>query len=291
MDILQAIVYGVVEGVTEFLPVSSTAHINLVPFVFGWDPAPTSFTAIIQLGAILAVVLFFWSDLSKAAVAWLNSFRGGPKDTVEVRTGWAVVIATAIISVLGYGLKGFIEGPFRSLWVIGSTMILMGLVMIVAERKASKSRGMETVNSQDGIKIGLWQCVALLPGVSRSGATISGALFGGFDRASAARLSFLMSVPAIALAGLYQGAKEFKHLKEGNLLTPTLIATVVSFVVGYACIKWLMGFLQRRGIVPFVWYRFALGILIFAMCLTGRWEPNASIEATPNVPKEVASSR
>jgi undecaprenyl-diphosphatase len=291
MDILQAIVYGVVEGVTEFLPVSSTAHINLVPFVFGWDPAPTSFTAIIQLGAILAVVLFFWSDLSKAAVAWLKSFRGGPKDTVEVRTGWAVVIATAIISVLGYGLKGFIEGPFRSLWVIGSTMILMGLVMIVAERKASKSRGMETVNSQDGIKIGLWQCVALLPGVSRSGATISGALFGGFDRASAARLSFLMSVPAIALAGLYQGAKEFKHLKEGNLLTPTLIATVVSFVVGYACIKWLMGFLQRRGIVPFVWYRFALGILIFAMCLTGRWDPNASIESTPNVPKEVASSR
>lgn len=290
MDILQAVVYGVVEGVTEFLPVSSTAHINLVPFAFGWEPAPTAFTAIIQLGAIIAVVLYFWSDLSKAAIAWFNSFRGGAKDTVDVRTGYAVVTATVIISVFGLALKKYIEGPFRSLWVIASTMILMGIVMVFAERFASKNRDMESVKPQDGVKIGLWQCVSLLPGVSRSGATISGALFGGFDRASAARLSFLMSVPAIALAGLYQGAKEFKHLKEGNLLLPTMVATVVSFVVGYACIKWLMGFLQKRGIVPFVWYRVALGILIFAMCLTGRWNPNASIEASKDVPQEVASS-
>lgn len=284
MDIIQAIVYGIVEGATEFVPVSSTAHLNLVPYVFGWEKPATAFTAIIQLGAIIAVVLYFWKDLSAAAVAWFRSLTGGPKDGVEVRTGWAVVIATAIISVVGLALHKQIEGPFRSLWVIGGSLIVMGLVMVIAEKLAKKARTIDSVNNLDGVKIGLWQCVALIPGMSRSGSTISGALFGGFDRESAARLSFLMSVPAIALAGAYEGAKELKHIKEANLLFPTLVATAVSFIVGYACIKWLMGFLQKRGVVPFVGYRVALGVFILIMCATGKWDPNPESKATQTEP-------
>ena len=289
MDIIQAIVYGIVEGATEFLPVSSTAHLNLVPYVFGWDKPATAFTAIIQLGAIVAVVLYFWKDLSGAAVAWVKSLTGGPKDGVEVRTGWAVVIATAIISIVGLALHKQIEGPFRSLWVIGGSLIVMGLVMVAAEKIASKSRSIESVNNLDGVKIGLWQCIALIPGMSRSGSTISGALFGGFDRESAARLSFLMSVPAIALAGAYEGAKELKHLKESHLVVPTLVATIVSFIVGYACIRWLMGFLQKRGVVPFVGYRVALGVFILVMCATGKWDPNPESKVTKTETSAVAS--
>lgn len=274
MDILQAIVYGVVEGATEFLPVSSTAHINLVPYVFGWEKPPTAFTAIIQLGAIGAVVLYFWSDLAAAAKGWFKSLTGGPKDTVEARTGWAVMASTLLIAVVGFALKDFIEGPFRSLWVIGSSFILMGLVMLAAESMAKKNRDLESVTLADGVKIGLWQALALIPGVSRSGATISGALFGGFDRTSAARFSFLMSVPALALAGAYEALKEAKHLQAAHLVVPTLVATVASFVVGYACIRWLMGFLQRRGVAPFVGYRVALGVFVLVMCATGKWDPN-----------------
>jgi undecaprenyl-diphosphatase len=289
MDILQAIVYGVVEGATEFIPVSSTAHIYLVPYVFGWEKPATEFTAIIQLGAIIAVVLYFWKDLSGAAVAWVRSFMGGPKDTVEVKTGWAVVIATAIISIVGLALHNYIEGPFRSLWVIGSSLIIMGLIMVFAEKRATLSRGADSVSNRDGVVIGLWQCIALIPGMSRSGSTISGALLDGFDRTSAARLSFLMSVPAIALAGAYEGVKEIKHLKEANLVAPTLVATIASFVVGYACIRWLMGFIQRRGVVPFVGYRIALGIFVLFMCGTGRWDPNPESKLTNTAPSEVAS--
>ncbi|MEI7577704.1 MAG: undecaprenyl-diphosphatase UppP [Armatimonadota bacterium] len=288
MDILQAIVYGVVEGATEFIPVSSTAHIYLVPYVFGWEKPATEFTAIIQLGAILAVVLYFWSDLSRAATAWVKSLMGGPKDTVEVRTGWAVVIATAIISIVGLALHKYIEGPFRSLWVIGSSLIVMGLIMVLAEKRATQSRGAESVSNRDGVLIGLWQCIALIPGMSRSGSTISGALLGGFDRASAARLSFLMSVPAIALAGAYEGVKEVKHLREANLVVPTLVATVASFAVGYVCIKWLMGFIQKRGVVPFVGYRVALGAFVLVMCATGKWDPNPELNKKSTTEKVTA---
>ncbi len=278
MTILQAVVYGIVEGVTEFLPISSTAHLIITPKVFGWEDPSTAFTAIIQLGAIFSVLLYFWSDLSKAFMAWVKSFTGGPKDTPEVKTGWAVFVATIIISVIGLALHKYIEGPFRSLYVVAGSMFVMGVLMLIAEKLAKQTRSLSDINMSDGVKIGLWQCIALIPGMSRSGSSISGALFGGFDRASAARLSFLMSVPAITLAGLYEGAKEFKHLKSENVMMPTVVATIVSFIVGYACIKWLLGFIQRRGIAPFVWYRFALGALLIFMCASGKWNPNPTVE-------------
>lgn len=290
MNILQAIVYGIVEGATEFLPVSSTAHLLLTPKLLGWENPPTSFVALIQLGPIAAVIFYFWKDLSAAFLAWAKSLAGGPKDSPEVRTGWAVFAATAIISVIGFALHKLIEGPLKSVWMIASALIVMSFVMVAAEKFSKKNRELSDVTLMDGVKVGLWQCVALIPGTSRSGATISGALFGNFNREAAARLSFLMSVPAITLAGLYEGAKEYKGLSAGNLVVPTLIATVVGFAVGYACIKWLMSFLQRKGVTPFIWYRIALGAILLVLCLTGKIDPNARFQE-PAAPASHSNSQ
>lgn len=273
MTILQSIVYGVVQGLTEFIPVSSTAHLRLVPALMHWTDPGSSFTAVIQLGTVLAVLIYFWKDLSSAFVGWAKSFTGD-KNTVEARTGWAVFYATIIIAVVGVGLEKYIEGPFRSLYVIAFSMIVMGVLMFIADNRNDNSRPIDAIQTTDGIKIGLWQCLALIPGMSRSGSSITGALFSGFDRRSAARLSFLMSVPAVTLAGLYEGYKKYKLLS-GDMLTPTIVATVISFVVGYACISWLINFLSTKGTKPFVAYRVVLGVLILILCATGTVDPSS----------------
>lgn len=277
MNILQAIVYGVVQGLTEFLPISSTAHLRLVPTVFNWSDPGSSFTAVIQLGTVLAVLIYFWKDLAGAFTAWIKSFSGD-KSSVEARTGWAVFYATIPIVILGLALHKYIEGPLRSLWVIGGTLIVMGLIMFVADNGKWAKREIDSIQPSDGIKIGLWQCLSLIPGMSRSGSTISGALFSGFDRASAARLSFLMSVPAITLAGLYEGAKDFKKILSGSMLTPTLVATVVSFIVGYLCIGWLLGLIAKKGTKGFVVYRVVLGVVILGFCAAGKIDPAPPVE-------------
>lgn len=289
MTIVQAIVYGVVQGLTEFLPVSSTAHLRIVPELLGWQDAGAAFTAVIQLGTVGAVLVYFRSDLSKALSGFIKSLTGGPKDTIEAKTGWAVFYATIPICILGFALKDFIEGPFRSLWVIGSSLIFMGLVMAYIEKSKLGERNLDSVERIDGIKIGFWQCLSLIPGMSRSGSSISGAFFSGFNRETATRLSFLMSVPAITLAGLYEGIKEIKKLS-GELMIPTIVATIVSFVVGFACIKWLIGFVQKRGLIPFVAYRVVLGIVILGLCAAGVLKPESPKEAT-DVSKEVTNTR
>lgn len=168
MNILQAIVYGVVQGLTEFLPISSTAHLRLVPAVLHWNDPGSAFTAVIQLGTVLAVFIYFWKDLKGAFTGWLKSFSGD-KNTVEARTGWAVFWATVLIAVLGLALEKHIEGPFRSLYVIAFSMIFMGVLMFVADKGTKQGRGLDSVQVSDGVKIGLWQCLALIPGMSRSG--------------------------------------------------------------------------------------------------------------------------
>jgi len=283
MNILQAIVYGIVQGLTEFLPISSTAHLRLVPSVFGWTDPGSAFTAVIQLGTVLAVFLYFWKDISSAFIAWAKSLTGD-KTSVEARTGWAVFYATIPIVVLGLALHKYIEGPFRSLWVIGASLIIMGVLMLVADKFAKHERKLEAVQPMDGVKIGLWQCLSLIPGMSRSGSTITGALVSGFDRAAAARLSFLMSVPAVTLAGIYEGVKEFKKIS-GDMLTPTLVATGVSFAVGYACIGWLISFLSKKGTTPFVAYRIIVGIVILSLCAAGKIDPVDHSEKT-DVPSQ-----
>ncbi len=283
MTILQSIVYGVVQGLTEFIPVSSTAHLRLVPAIMHWTDPGSAFTAVIQLGSVLAVFIYFWKDLSGAFMGWLKSFKGD-RNTVEARTGWAVFYATIIIAVVGLALEKHIEGPFRSLYVVAFSMIAMAILMYFADSREDNGRTIESIQTGDGVKIGLWQCLALVPGMSRSGSSITGALFSGFDRRSAARLSFLMSVPAVTLAGIFEGYKKYKLLT-GDMLTPTIIATVISFVVGYACINWLIGFISTKGTRPFVAYRIALGILILILCATHTIDPSPTSEKSDVSPQ------
>ena len=271
MDPLRAVVYGIVQGLTEFLPVSSNAHLRLTPLLFGWEDPGAAFTAVIQLGTTLAVLIYFRDDLRAAIAGWIASMRGGPKDTPEARLGWAVFWGTFPIVILGFALKHHIETTFRSLYVIASAFILMGAIMLYFDRKPG-SREVKDVDVRDGVIVGLWQCLALLPGMSRSGSTISGGLARGFDRVAAARFSFLLGIPSITLAGLYEAFKERKSF-EHALLMPTLIATVVAFFVGYASIAWLLRIVGKRGVTPFVWYRFALGAVLLVLLGTHRLHP------------------
>jgi len=287
VGIVEAIVYGIVQGLTEFLPVSSNAHIRIVPSLLGWAEPGAAFTAVIQLGTVAAILIYFAKDLGKAISAWAASLSGKGKGTPEARMGWAVFWGTIPIVVLGLALHSKIETTFRSLYIIAAALIGMGIVMLIAEKVGAQKRKVEDVQVVDGVKVGLWQVLALIPGMSRSGSTISGALFGGFDRGAAARFSFLLSVPSVAAAGLYEAFKERAHFT-GDLMVPTLVATAVSFIVGYGSIAFLMQFLQKRGIVPFVVYRILLGIVLIALLQAGTIKPDAGA-ATPS-DKAVASS-
>jgi undecaprenyl-diphosphatase len=269
ISLLQAIVYGVVQGLTEWLPISSTAHLRVVPALFGWQDPGSAFTAVIQLGTILAVLIYFARDLGRAIGGWFRSLTGKDRNSLDARIGWGVFWGTFPIVVLGFVFKHQIKSDqVRSLYVVATTLIVMGVGMLLAERFGKQRRGFKDLTTKDGIVVGLWQALALIPGMSRSGSTITGGLFAGLDRPTAARFSFLLSVPSIVAAGLYELIDERKHILGANL-APTLVATVVSFVVGYASIAFLMKYLQRRGITLFVVYRIALGILLLVLVQRG----------------------
>lgn len=283
MDPLKAIVYGIVQGLTEFLPISSSAHLRLTPVLFGWKDPGSAFTAVIQLGTTLAVLIYFRDDLRATLGAWFRSLRGGSKTSPEARIGWAVFYGTLPIVFCGILLKDHIETTFRSLYVIAFGLIAMGLVMLAFDRRPG-SRGERDVQIRDGLFVGLWQCLALLPGMSRSGSTISGGLALGFDRVSAARFSFLLGIPSITLAAFKEGW-DYRKSIAGPLLAPTLIATLVSFVVGYASIAWLLKVVAKRGVTPFVGYRVALGVLLLFLLGTHRLSPTAGV--TPKPPASI----
>ncbi len=270
MDLVQAIVYGIVQGITEWLPISSTAHLRIVPALLGWSDPGAGFTAIIQLGTVLAVWIYFRHDLARAIKAWAVSLRTGDRSSVDAKMGWAVFWGTIPIIVLGFLLKKQIKSDeLRSLYVIAGSLIVMGLLMLVAERVAKKHRTIETVEPKDGIFVGLWQCCSLIPGMSRSGSTITGALFNGFDPGTAARFSFLLSFPSVLAAGLYELIDGREYLRGPNL-APTLMATAVSFVVGYASIAFLIKYLQKHGTAAFVIYRVVLGVILLGLIQSGR---------------------
>lgn len=264
MGLLEAIILGIVQGLTEFLPISSSGHLFLVPSVFGWDDAGSGFTAVIQLGTLLAVLIYFWGDLTSTLAGWAAGF-GHPekRGTKEWNLGWGVVLGTIPIAVAGLTLEKWIDGEFRSPQIVAGTLIGFGLLMGVAETLGKKDREMKNFRVIDGVVMGLWQCLALIPGSSRSGSTMTGGMFSGFDRATAARVSFLLSIPGVAASGLYKLVKERESLLvEGAL--PTIVATVVSFGVGWAAIAFLMKYLQTRSLWPFVIYRVVLGIVVLA---------------------------
>ena len=226
---------------------------------------------------MLAVLIYFARDLGAALKAWALSIAGKGRGTPESRMGWAIFWGTIPIVVLGFLGQDWIKGGLRSLWVVAGALILMGVLMAIAEKVSKKLRSIESVQVKDGWIVGAWQALALIPGMSRSGSTITGALFAGFDRPTAARFSFLLSVPSILAAGLKELWDERHDLLSSTMLTPTIVATVVSFVFGYASIAFLMKFLQRHGILPFVAYRVALGLVLIALLATGVLHPMAGI--------------
>ena len=271
MDYFQAVVLGIVEGLTEFLPVSSTGHLTIAEQLLGLqvdDPAVTAYTAVSQMGAILAAVLYFWADIWRIAKAWTTGLvKPELRGTFDHRMGWYVILGTIPIGVVGFLAKDLITGPLRSLWVVAFALILWSGVMLYAEHRARQTRSEKDLTMRDSVIIGLVQCIALVPGVSRSGATISAGLLQGLDRVSATRLSFFLSIPALLAAGLY----ELKDALSGDIgIGQTLVGTLVSFVVAYATIAWLLRFVAGHSIGKFVPYRVLLGVVLI-VALSAGW--------------------
>ena len=270
MNLFEAVVLGVVEGVTEFLPVSSTGHLTIAEKVLGLpidDESITAFTAVIQIGAIAAVLVFFRRDLWRITTAWLSGLvHPEQRGSFDHRFGWYVILGSVPIVVAALLGKSLVTGPLRSLWWVAGALIAWSVVMVAAERVATQRRGERDIRLVDVLVIGVLQCVALVPGVSRSGATISAGLFLGLDRVTSTRLSFFLSIPALVGAGIYQLPQA---LDGGVGWLPTLVATVVSFVVAYASIAWLLRFVAGHSIAVFVWYRLALGVALIVLLSTG----------------------
>lgn len=268
MSAIEAIILGLVQGLTEFLPISSSGHLRIVPALLGWDDPGAGFTAVIQLGTMAAVLLYFRADLWRIAGAWVREL-GAPfrQSSTEAKLGWFIALGTIPISIFGFAFRDQIESSARNLYLIGSALIFFSFVMLLAERVGSRRRALAEMNGRDGLFVGMAQALALIPGVSRSGATISAGLFRGFDRVAAARYSFLLSVPAVVLSGLF----ELRKIGEdGNASAgATAIATLVAFVAGYASIAWLLRYLTTHTMSVFVVYRVALGVLVLALTAAG----------------------
>jgi undecaprenyl-diphosphatase len=265
---IEAIVLGLVQGLTEFLPISSSGHLRIVPALLGWEDPGAAFTAVIQLGTMAAVLLYFRHDLWRIAKAFLRELRIPFRQrSHEANLGWFIVLGTIPISVFGVIFSDQIESGARDLYLIGSALILFSFVMLAAERFGARQRHISELNGRDGAFIGFAQALALIPGVSRSGATISAGLFRGFDRAAAARYSFLLSVPAVVLSGLYE-LRDIGHGETASAAA-TVIATLAAFVSGYAAIAWLLRYLASHTLDIFVAYRIPLGILVLVLAATG----------------------
>jgi undecaprenyl-diphosphatase len=267
VNFVQATVLGVVQGLTEFLPISSSAHLLIVPRLLGWRDPGAAFTAVIQLGTMLAVLLYFRRDIARIAVTWLRSLvHRDLRPHLDARMGWYIGLGTLPISLVGLAFDHEIEGPARNLWINASSLIGMGLLLMIAEWAGRQKRAVGDLNLRDGLLIGGFQCLALVPGSSRSGSTITGGLFLGYTREAAARYSFLLSIPAVVLSGLF----ELRKVGDGGVpVAGTAIATVVSFVVGYASIAWLLKFLVRHSTLVFVYYRVALGGVLIGLLAAG----------------------
>ena len=271
MDLVQAVVLGIVQGLTEFLPISSSAHQLIVPAMLGWEDPGAAFTAVTQLGTEAAVLIYFRRDIWSIASVWTRSlFRPVLRSTAHARMGWYLIAATIPIGILGLTFESQIENGARNLWLVGTVLILFALVLDYADRVGTHERELGQISTRDGVLIGLAQSLALIPGVSRSGATMSAGLLLGLERAAAARFSFLLAVPAVVLSGLFQLAAVLSG-EEGNgdPLGYILLATVISFFVGYAAIAWLLSYLTTHSVRLFVGYRIVLGVVVLALTAAG----------------------
>jgi undecaprenyl-diphosphatase uppP len=269
----QAIVLGIIEGITEFLPISSTGHLTIAEKLMGMpldNEGLIAFTAIIQIGAIAAAIIYFWQDIQRVLIAW---WRGlwwkRARRQFDYKYGWAIIIGSVPIAVVGLVFKDEIETVLRSLWFVAGALIIWSGVMWLADKYATAKRVEKDTTWKDTLVIGLGQCLSLVPGVSRSGATISVGLLRGFDRVTVTKLSFFLGIPALVAAGLLEVVTKYKHISGGVGWTSTIIATVVSFGVGYVAVAWLLKFIQNNDFRSFIIYRFVLGLILVVLLGAG----------------------
>ena len=274
MNWFEAAFLGLVQGLTEFLPISSSAHLFVVgKFMPSGEDPGAAFTAVSQLGTETAVLLFFWRDIVRIIKAWWGSLRGRvPRTEPDVRMGWLVIIGSLPIALLGVLFQSHIESTLRNLWLVATTLIVFGLILAVADYVASQRRELAQLTYKHGIIYGFAQALALIPGVSRSGGTITAGLLMGYTREAAARYAFLLAIPAVFGSGFYELYKIFaKH--EGAQgpfgIGETVLATVIAFVVGYLIIGWFLKYISTKSFRPFVWYRIALGLILYILLGTG----------------------
>ena len=275
MNWLHAIILGFVEGVTEFLPVSSTGHLTIVERLLGYQidaPGIVAFTAVVQIGAIAAAVLYFWRDIARIATAWCAGLLDAKKRTFDYRMGWYVIIGSLPIALVGLLLKDFIETTLRGMWIVAGGLILWSFVLLTADFYSRKSRKSEKdIVWRDAIFMGAMQCFALIPGVSRSGATIAGGLFRGINRETATRVSFYLGIPALLAAGTLEAITQSQNITQYVGWGPVVLGIAMSFIVGYASIAWLLKFVSRHTFRSFVVYRIVLGLAIIALLMSGIW--------------------
>lgn len=272
VSLIEAAVLGVVQGVTEFLPISSTAHLRVVPALFGWHDPGAAYSAVIQLGSVVAVLAYFAKDLLSIATGFFSSIREKDYASKDVRMVAAIVLGTIPICVLGLALKNVLEadeGPLRSLYVIGGASIFMSLLLFVAERVSKRQRTVDDMGALDGFIIGLGQAMALVPGCSRSGSTLTFALMRGMKREDAARFSFLLGIPAIVLSGLLELKSVLHVTTNGESLTSLIVGLIAATVVSYAAIWWLLNFLKNHSTAVFIAYRLAFGVIVIALAASG----------------------
>ena len=282
MGFIEAIILGLIQGLTEFLPISSSAHLRIAGvFLPGAQDPGATFTAITQIGTELAVILYFRKDIARIIGRWFRHFgtsKGShavaiPKDDPDVRLGWLIIIGTIPIVIVGFLLQDTIRSTFRSLWIIAIVLIVFGIILGLADYLGKRTKPIEQLTFRDGILIGLAQILSLIPGVSRSGATMSAGLGLGYTRPAAARYGFLLAIPAVFGSGLYELVHSFGEPKGVYGYPETLLATVVAFGVGYAVIAFLMRYIEKRSFLPFVVYRILLGVALIILLSLGIIQP------------------
>lgn len=272
MQVWHAIILGVIEGITEFLPISSTGHLTIAEKMLGYsisDSSITAFTAIIQSGAVLATVVYFWKDISRVLMAWIRGlFVKKYRKNNDYKYGWAIIIGSIPIAIIGILFKDEIETVLRSLWFVAIALILWSLVMWWADKKAKQNLHEEDITWRDTLAVGIAQCLALIPGVSRSGATMSAGLLRNFDRVAVTKLSFFLSIPALSAAGILQIISKHSAIGASVGWTATIIATLISFVVAYISVAWLLKFVAKHDYSVFIWYRVIVGVLLLIALAT-----------------------
>lgn len=265
----QAVVLGILQGLTEFLPISSSAHLRVVPAFLGWEDPGAAFTAVVQIGTEVAVLLYFWRDIWRIASAWVASLvQPERRAEHDAKMGWYIIVGSLPIVLLGVLFRDAIETTARSLYLVATMLIVFGVILGIADRVGSHRKPITDLGWRDAVLYGTGQALALIPGVSRSGATISTGLFLGYDRAAATRYAFLLAIPAVVGAGLYQ-IPSIPGGENAYGVGPTVAATLVAFVVGYATIAWLLRWVTTRSYMPFVVYRIVLGSTVLIGLSTG----------------------